>query len=144
MNGENLLKALRDRLTVSSKVSVADVDLIVWVATTINNGTAIQVSPTSQISSIYVVCTSFDNRKIAAIKALRQMSYDITGQTWNLKESKDSIDEAGTRPVCLFNDIPTEVAERMCSEFNSVESGWIATTDVRTAVKQMVVPGSKW
>jgi len=126
MNHENLLNALKDRFTVDGMIAVKDVELLIWTATTVNSGRVVNPTPYVTIR-LHRGDNQFENRKIAAIKGVRQMSLDLTGQTWGLKEAKDAVDYAETAPFVLFEEVPLAEASAACVKYNAERTGWVAS-----------------
>ena len=64
-----------------------------------------------------------EGRKIAAIKGVRQMSLDLTGTTWGLKQAKDAVDCAENAPFVLFEEVPLAEASVACVKYNAEPDG---------------------
>jgi ribosomal protein L7/L12 len=128
MNHENLINALKDRFTdESGMIAVKDVELLIWTATTVNAGRV--VNPTPYVSIVLRRDDQMwiERRKIAAIKGVRQMSLDLTGTTWGLKQAKDAVDCAENAPFVLFEEVPLAEASVACVKYNAERTGWVAS-----------------
>jgi len=122
MNHERLMNAMKARLATDGRVSVDDVDLLIWTATSLQ-GSPMRMEPQR---TIRLYCDSCSPQKIAAIKGLRQMTLDITGQAWGLKEAKEMIDRAYDATVIVLENVPLDRADAAVNKYNDLGSGYYA------------------
>jgi len=125
MNDTDLINTLRDRFTENGLITVADADLLVWAATTVNAGLVMNPAPYRTIQIVRTDSGIYN--KIAAIKGLRQMSQTVTGTMWSLQVAHDAIKLAEHSPNSVFCGIPESVAAAVCQQFNADRTGWIAS-----------------
>lgn len=124
MNDNELIGALKSRLTKDGQVSVQDCDLLIWTATSLNGGSPIQFKSTC---AILLYCEpDAGPHKINAIKGLRVMTEAITGEAWGLKQSKDAVDKATDERVTIMEYVPSDLAKAEVTKYNKLGTGYVA------------------